>query len=120
MALYHEITEPDTRRVQVGVWLPKDRRECRDNGRHLIVVGGVSSRGIKEDILLIYPDTAAQAERAVAIREQLLPHPWPRLGSRARIRATVRIVERIVEACGWQLPDHERHVLDGLRTLAAA
>ena len=120
MTMYHEITEPDTRRVQVGVWLPKDRPEGRDNGRHLVIVGGMSSRGSEEDIVLLYPDTTEQRERALAIREQLLAHPWPRLGSRARIRATVRVVERIVEACGWQLPEHERRVLDGLRALAAA
>ena len=120
MALYHEITEPNTKRLQVGVWLPKDRPECRDNGRHLIVFGGMTSRGSAEDVILIYPDTAEQRQRAQAIREQLLRHPWPRLGSRARIRVAVSVVERIVDACGWRLLPEERHVLEGLRALAAA
>jgi hypothetical protein len=118
MALYHEITEPDTRRVTVGVWFAKDGPHTRDNGRHLIVAGCENARGTPEDIVLIYPDTTEQRERAQAIKEQLLPHPWPRLGSRERVRATVRVVERVVEACGWQLPEHERRILDRLRALA--
>ena len=47
-----------------------------------------------------------------------MPRPWPRMGSRARLRVTVRTLERIVEALGWQLNERERLVLDNLRAVA--
>jgi hypothetical protein len=113
-----EVTEPATKRLFVSInnW-PKDDPRARDNGRHLAVIGFETPAGEPEDIVMVYPDTAEQRDRAQAIKAELLHTPWPRLGSRARVRVTVRVVERIVEACGWQLPENERHVLDGLRAL---
>jgi hypothetical protein len=117
----HEITEPATRRLYVAVNpVAKDDPRARDNGRHLAVLGFETAAGDPEDIAIVYCDTSEQRDRAEAIREQLLPHPWPRIGSRARLRATVRVIERIVDACGLELAEHERLVLDGLRDLAAA
>lgn len=114
-----EVTEPATKRLfgVVNSW-PKDDPQARDDGRHLAVLGFETPAGEPADIVMLYPDTAEQRERAQAIKAELFAHPLPRLGSRARVRVTVRVVERIVEACGWQLPENERHVLDGLRALA--
>lgn len=116
-----EITEPATRRLLVAVnWIAKDDPRAHDNGRHLAVLGFETAAGEPQDVAIIYCDTTEQRERALAIKEQELRHPWPRIGSRDRLHVTVRVIERIVDACGLHLLEHERHVLEGLRALAAA
>jgi len=115
----YEIIEPTTSRLLVGIsnW-PKDDPRRIDESEGHFELGSAILRGRRQAVVLIDPDTTAQRDRAEAIKAELMPRPWPRMGSRARLRVTVRTLERIVEALGWQLNERERLVLDNLRAVA--
>lgn len=115
----HETIELTTSRLLVGIcsWPKDDPRRADDREGHF-ELGSAVLRGRRQAVVLIDPDTAAQRDRAEALKAELMPRPWPRMGSRARLRITVQTLERIVEALGWQLSERERLVLDNLRAVA--
>jgi len=112
----NETTETATARL-LGVAVCPPQDSYHDH-RHVEVVTA-TVKGKRDRIVFVHPDTAEQRDRAEAAKRELLPHPMPRLGSRARIRAAVRIVEGIAEACGWQLQAPDAAILAALAQQAA-
>ena len=117
----HETMELTTSRLLVGIcsW-PKTTRGAPTKAKGTSSSGRQILRGRRQAVVLIDPNTAAQRDRAEALKAELMPRPWPRMGSRARLRVTVQTLERIVEALGWQLSERERLVLEDLRAVAGA
>ena len=119
-----ETLKPTTRRLFVGpIMQSKVQAEAfygrPETQRHFWIIP-TTWHGKDDDMLLFFFDTEEQRDRALPIWSEVMPSPWPRPGSRARVRAGVEIAERIVEACGWRLLPRERRVLEGLRALVAA